>query len=116
MAITVSVGFVVDDAIVVIENVFRHIETGEPPLAGGPQGRPADRVHGDLDEHLARGGLHPADLHDGLIGRLLHEFAVTLSLAILVSGVVSLTFTPMMCARFLEARVGVRTGRTGFSL
>ena len=63
MAVTISVGFVVDDAIVVIENIHRFIEAGRRADAGGPQGRAADQFHGDLDEHLADRGVHPAAVH-----------------------------------------------------
>ena len=64
MALTISTGFVVDDAIVMIENIVRFIEAGEAPLAGGAQGRQADRLHDHLAELLADRGLHPAALHD----------------------------------------------------
>ena len=63
MALTISVGFVVDDAIVMIENIVRYIEQGEPPLAGGAQGRRADRLHHHFDHLLADRGVHSAVVH-----------------------------------------------------
>lgn len=102
MAITVSVGFVVDDAIVVIENVFRHIEKGEPVKEAALKGaRQIGFTIVSMTTSLVAVFL-PLLLLGGLIGRLFHEFAVTLCLAILVSGLVSLTLTPMLCSRFLK--------------
>ena len=63
MALTVSVGFVVDDAIVMIENIVRHTERGMPPLQAATARRPADRLHRDVDQHLPGRRVHPADLH-----------------------------------------------------
>jgi HAE1 family hydrophobic/amphiphilic exporter-1 len=60
MALTIAVGFVVDDAIVVVENIYRHIEDGEAPLRGGAQGLARDRLHGAVDQRLADRGVHPA--------------------------------------------------------
>ena len=71
MALTLAVGFVVDDAIVVLENIVRHIERGEPVLAGGDQGEPGDHLHGDLDDHLAGRRVHP-----GALPRRAHRPAV----------------------------------------
>ena len=103
MAVTISVGFVVDDAIVVIENVFRHIEAGERTLAAALTGaRQIGFTVISMSTSLVAVFI-PLLFMGGLIGRLLHEFAVTLSVAILVSGVISLTLTPMMCSRFLKA-------------
>lgn len=102
MAITVSVGFVVDDAIVVIENVFRHIEAGDPVREAALKGaRQIGFTVISMSTSLVAVFI-PLLFMGGLIGRLFHEFAVTLSLAILVSGVVSLTLTPMLCSRFLK--------------
>jgi len=102
MAVTISVGFVVDDAIVVIENVFRFIEQGDTPLEAGLKG--AKQIGFTIISiSLSLVAVFiPLLFMGGLIGRLFHEFAVTLSVAILVSGVISLTLTPMMCARFLK--------------
>ena len=102
MAVTISVGFVVDDAIVVIENVFRHIEAGERSMSAALQGaRQIGFTVISMSTSLVAVFI-PLLFMSGLIGRLLHEFAVTLSVAILVSGVISLTLTPMMCSRFLR--------------
>src|SRR4026208_983604 len=103
MAITISVGFVVDDAIVVIENVHRFIEKGDAPMQAAFKGaRQIGFTVVSMSLSLI-GVFIPLLFMSGLIGRLFHEFAVTVSLAILVSGVISLTLTPMLCSRFLRA-------------
>ena len=103
MALTVSTGFVVDDAIVVIENIVRFIEKGDPPLQAALKGaRQIGFTVISMSLSLVAVFI-PLLFMGGLIGRLFHEFAVTLSAAILVSGVVSLTLTPMLCSRFLKA-------------
>jgi hydrophobe/amphiphile efflux-1 (HAE1) family protein len=103
MAVTISVGFVVDDAIVVIENIFRHIEHGEPAFAAALKGaRQIGFTIVSMTTSLVAVFI-PLLFMGGLIGRLFHEFAVTLSMAVLVSGVLSLTLTPMMCSRFLRS-------------
>lgn len=102
MAITISVGFVVDDAIVVIENIFRHVEAGE---RGEPAAFEGSQQIGFTVISMSTSLIAvfiPLLFMGGLVGRLFHEFAVTLSLAILTSGVVSLTLTPMLCSRFLK--------------
>jgi len=102
MAVTISVGFVVDDAIVVIENVYRFVEAGETPMRAALKGaRQIGFTVVSMSLSLVAVFI-PLLFMSGLIGRLFHEFAVTLSAAILVSGVISLTLTPMMCARFLR--------------
>jgi HAE1 family hydrophobic/amphiphilic exporter-1 len=102
MAVTISVGFVVDDAIVVIENVYRFIEHGERPFPAALKGaRQIGFTVVSMSTSLVAVFI-PLLFMGGLIGRLFHEFAVTLSLAILVSGVISLTLTPMLCSRFLK--------------
>ena len=102
MAITISVGFVVDDAIVVIENVYRFIEKGGTSLEAALKGaRQIGFTVISISISLVAVFI-PLLFMGGLIGRLFHEFAVTLSLTILVSGMVSLTLTPMMCSRFLR--------------
>jgi hydrophobe/amphiphile efflux-1 (HAE1) family protein len=102
MAVTISVGFVVDDAIVVIENVFRFVEQGDSPMEAALKG--AKQIGFTIISiSLSLIAVFvPILFMAGLIGRLFHEFAVTLSAAIIVSGVLSLTLTPMMCARFLK--------------
>jgi hydrophobe/amphiphile efflux-1 (HAE1) family protein len=108
MALTICVGFVVDDAIVVIENVYRFIEQGEPPGHAALQGaRQIGFTVVSMSVSLIAVFI-PLLFMGGLIGRLLHEFAVTVSLAILVSGVISLTLTPMLCSRFLRAEAQSR--------
>ncbi|HVV71100.1 MAG TPA: efflux RND transporter permease subunit, partial [Verrucomicrobiae bacterium] len=103
MAITISVGFVVDDAIVVIENIFRHIERGEGTMEAALKGsRQIGFTIVSMTTSLVAVFI-PLLFMGGLIGRLFHEFAVTLSMAVLVSGVLSLTLTPMLCSRFLRA-------------
>jgi hydrophobe/amphiphile efflux-1 (HAE1) family protein len=102
MAITISVGFVVDDAIVVIENVYRYIEQGQSSMQAALNGaRQIGFTVITISTSLVAVFI-PLLFMGGLIGRLFHEFAVTLSLAIVVSGIVSLTLTPMMCSRFLK--------------
>ena len=102
MALTVSTGFVVDDAIVVIENIVRFIEKGEPPLQAALKGaRQIGFTVISISISLVAVFI-PLLFMSGYIGRLFHEFAVTLSAAILVSAVFSLTLTPMLCGRFLK--------------
>jgi multidrug efflux pump subunit AcrB len=102
MAITISVGFVVDDAIVVIENVYRFIEHGEAPFPAALKGaRQIGFTVVSMSTSLVAVFI-PLLFMGGLIGRLFHEFAVTLSVTILVSGIISLTLTPMLCSRFLR--------------
>ena len=104
MALTIATGFVVDDAIVVIENISRHLEAGVPPLQAALQGaREIGFTVISISLSLVAVFI-PILLMSGIVGRLFREFAVTLSIAILVSLVVSLTTTPMMCARLLTAR------------
>ncbi len=110
MALTVSVGFVVDDAIVVIENIVRFIEMGDAPFEAALKGaRQIGFTVVSISISLIAVFI-PILFMGGLIGRLFHEFAVTLSTAILVSGVVSLTLTPMLCGRFLKAEHPDRSG------
>ncbi|MDR3452258.1 MAG: efflux RND transporter permease subunit [Rhodoferax sp.] len=104
MALTIATGFVVDDAIVVLENVSRHIEDGMKPFAAALQGaREVGFTVLSMSLSLIAVFI-PLLLMGGIVGRLFREFAITLSVAILVSLVVSLTTTPMMCARLLKAR------------
>ena len=106
MALTISTGFVVDDAIVVIENIARHIEGGMKPFAATMQG--ASEIGFTVLSMSASlvAVFIPILLFPGIVGRLFREFAVTLTVAIAVSMVVSLTTTPMMCARFLRHEEG----------
>jgi multidrug efflux pump len=110
MALTISTGFVVDDAIVVIENISRHIENGMPPMQATLQGsREIGFTVLSMSTSLIAVFI-PILLMGGIVGRLFREFAVTLSIAILVSLVVSLTTTPMMCARLLKSQHNRRHG------
>jgi multidrug efflux pump len=111
MALTLATGFVVDDAIVMIENVVRHIEEGEGPLAAAYKG--ASQIGFTivgLTVSLVAVFI-PMLFMTGIVGRLFREFAVTLSIAVIASAVVSLTLTPMMCARLLKPKGTAREGR-----
>ena len=103
MALTISVGFVVDDAIVVVENVVRHLDRGVPPIEAALRGS-RQVAFTVLSISLSLVAVFiPILFMGGIVGRLFREFAVTLSVAILVSTVVSLTLTPMMCGHLLKA-------------
>ncbi len=103
MALTICTGFVVDDAIVVLENIMRHVEMGMAPYEAALLGaREIGFTVVSMSTSLIAVFI-PILLMSGIVGRLFHEFAVTLSTAIAVSLVVSLTTTPMLCARFLKA-------------
>jgi HAE1 family hydrophobic/amphiphilic exporter-1 len=102
MALTLAVGFVVDDAIVVLENIVRHIERGEPVFQAAIRGS-REITFTVLSMTLSLVAVFiPVLFLGGLIGRLFQEFAVTIGVAILVSGFVSLTLTPMLCSRWLK--------------
>jgi HAE1 family hydrophobic/amphiphilic exporter-1 len=102
MALTLCVGFVVDDAIVMLENIVRHIEHGEGVLEASLNGsKEIGFTIVSMTLSLVAVFI-PVLFMGGIIGRLLHEFAVTIGVAILVSGFVSLTLTPMLCSRFLR--------------
>ncbi|MBD8872818.1 efflux RND transporter permease subunit [Rhodanobacter sp. DHB23] len=102
LALTLVVGFVVDDAIVMLENIVRHIETGMDPYEAAMVGA------GEIGFTIFSMTLSlvavflPVMFMGGIVGRLFHEFAVTLSVAILISGFVSITLTPMLCSRFVK--------------
>src|SRR6202035_2250287 len=102
MALTLSVGFVVDDAIVMLENIVRHMEQGESVMEAAYNGS-EEIGFTILSMTLSLAAVFiPVLFMGGGLGRLLHEFAVTIMSAILVSGFVSLTLTPMLCSRFLR--------------
>jgi len=102
MALTISTGFVVDDAVVVLENISRHIELGSKPFQAALEGT-KEVGFTVLSMSLSLIAVFiPILLMGGIVGRLFKEFAVTLSVAILISMLVSLTVTPMMCSRFLN--------------
>ncbi|MDE2064390.1 MAG: efflux RND transporter permease subunit, partial [Bradyrhizobium sp.] len=111
MALTIAVGFVVDDAIVMLENITRYVEDGESPLAAAFKG--ASEIGFTIVSISVSlvAVLIPLLLMGGVIGRLFREFAVTLAMAIFVSMMVSLTLTPMMASRFLRAHSEIRHGR-----
>ena len=110
MALTLSVGFVVDDAIVMLENIVRHMERGETPLHASLIGaREIGFTIVSMTLSLAAVFI-PVLFMGGILGRLLHEFAVTITAAILVSGVVSLSLTPMLASRFLRPPRAIRHG------
>src|SRR5438067_7139704 len=111
MALTLSVGFVVDDAIVLLEHIVRHMEKGTPALEAAFVGsREVGFTILSMTLSLAAVFI-PVLFMGGIIGRLFHEFAVTIGAAILVSGVVSLTLTPMLCSRFLKPSREAHHGR-----
>jgi len=102
MALTLSVGFVVDDAIVMLENIVRHMEMGKPPMQAAYDGS-REVAFTILSMTLSLVAVFiPVLFLGGIVGRLLHEFAVTIASAILVSGFVSISLTPMLCSRFLK--------------
>ncbi|MEP9379182.1 multidrug efflux RND transporter permease subunit [Aquabacter sp. CN5-332] len=111
VGLTIAVGFVVDDAIVMLENIYRHIEEGKKPFEAALIGA------GEIGFTIISISLSlvavfiPVLLMSGIVGRLLREFAVTVTVTILVSVVVSLTLTPMMCSRFLKNQHGLKHGR-----
>ena len=106
MALTLSVGFVVDDAIVMLENIVRHIEMGEKPYEAAMKGS-GEIGFTILSMTISLAAVFiPIVFMGGIVGRLLYEFAVTIILAILFSGVISITLTPMLCARILKDEHG----------
>ncbi len=111
MALTIAVGFVVDDAIVVVENIFRHLEAGTTPLQSAIKGaREIGFTVLSISISLVAVFI-PLLLMSGIVGRLFHEFAITVIAAIAVSVVVSLTLTPMLCSRFLVSEHERKHGR-----
>jgi HAE1 family hydrophobic/amphiphilic exporter-1 len=102
MALTIAVGFVVDDAIVVVENIYRHVENGEPPFLAALKGsREIGFTVLSISCSLVAVFI-PLLLMSGIIGRLFREFALTVTASIAVSALVSLTLAPMMCSRFMH--------------
>lgn len=116
MALILAVGFVVDDAIVMLENIVRHMEKGEGVLEASLKGS-KEIGFTILSMTLSLVAVFiPVLFMGGILGRLLHEFAVTISVAILVSGFVSLSLTPMLCSRFLRPHGEKRHGRLYMTL
>jgi HAE1 family hydrophobic/amphiphilic exporter-1 len=111
LALTLSVGFVVDDAIVMLENIVRHMEHGEGVMEAALKGS-REISFTILSMTLSLVAVFiPVLFMGGILGRILHEFAVTIAFAILISGFVSLTLTPMLCSRFLRPPGAKRHGR-----
>ncbi len=111
MALTIATGFVVDDAIVVIENIARHVEEGDSPLEAALKGsREIGFTIISLTVSLIA-VLIPLLFMGDVVGRLFHEFAITLAATIIISAVVSLTLVPMLCARLLKAHVPGKAAR-----
>ncbi len=103
MALTLAVGFIVDDAIVMLENIVRHIEMGKPPRQAALEGS-QEVGFTVLSMCLSLAAVFiPLMFMGGIIGRLFREFAITISVSILVSGLVALTLTPMLCSRLLKS-------------
>ena len=109
MALTISTGFVVDDAIVMIENISRYIEEGSLPLQAALKG--SEQIGFTILSLTVSliAVLIPLLFMGDIVGRLFREFAITLAVTILVSAVVSLTLTPMMCREVVEAQTGIAT-------
>jgi HAE1 family hydrophobic/amphiphilic exporter-1 len=111
MALILSVGFVVDDAIVMLENIVRHMEHGEPPFEAALTGsREISFTILSMTLSLAAVFI-PVLFMGGIIGRLFQEFAVTIAISVLISGTVALTLTPMLCSRFLRPPDQLQHGR-----
>ena len=111
MALVLAVGFVVDDAIVMLENIVRHVEMGESVFEASLSGsREIGFTIISMTLSLAAVFI-PVLFMGGIVGRLIHEFAVTIGVAILISGFVSLTLTPMLCSRFLRPPAQAHHGR-----
>ncbi|MFZ3122525.1 MAG: efflux RND transporter permease subunit [Thermodesulfovibrionales bacterium] len=111
MALTLSVGFVVDDAIVMLENIVRHMEHGEKPMEAAFRGS-KEIGFTIISMTLSLVAVFiPVLFMAGMLGRMLHEFAVTITVSILISGAVSLTLTPMLSSRFLKPQTEKRHGR-----
>jgi HAE1 family hydrophobic/amphiphilic exporter-1 len=111
MALTLSVGFIVDDAIVMLENIVRHIEEGEEPRAAAFKGS-QEIAFTILSMTVSLAAVFiPVMFMGGIIGRLLHEFAVTIVAAILISGLISVTLTPMLCSRFIKPGKSAEHGK-----
>jgi len=110
MALTLAIGFVVDDAIVMLENIVRHVEMGKPRLQAALDG--AQEVGFTIvSMTLSLAAVFiPVLFMGGLVGRIFREFAVTIGVAVLISGVISLTLTPMLCSRFLRPHGSVHHG------
>jgi hydrophobe/amphiphile efflux-1 (HAE1) family protein len=106
MALTIAVGFVVDDAIVMLENIFRHIENGMDPMEAALKGASEIGFTIVSISFSLIAVFIPLLLMGGIVGRLFREFAMTITIAVMLSAFISLTLTPMMCSRFLKHHTG----------
>jgi len=104
MALTLSIGFVVDNVIVMLENIVRHMEMGKTPMRAALDGSKEIAFTIVAMTAALVAVFIPILFMGGIVGRLLHEFAVTIGAAILVSAFVSISLTPMLCSRFLTRR------------
>ncbi len=111
MALTLSVGFVVDDTIVMLENIARHMEMGKPPMQAAYDGSKEVGFTILAMTVSLVAVFVPVLFMGGIVGRLLNEFAVTIGVAIIVSGFVSISLTPMLCSRFLKSSHSQKHGR-----
>src|SRR5687768_17022836 len=111
MALTLSVGFVVDNTIVMLENIVRHMEMGKTPMRAAFEGSKEVTFTIVAMTVSLVAIFIPVLFMGGLVGRLLNEFAVTIAVAIIVSGFVSISLTPMLCSRFLKPPHSQRHGR-----
>jgi multidrug efflux pump subunit AcrB len=111
MGLTIAVGFVVDDAIVMIENIVRYLEAGESPLSAALKGSAQIGFTIVSITFSLIAVFIPLLFMSGIVGRLFHEFAMTVSLAVAASAFIALTLTPMMCAQFLSRESGEPQGR-----
>ena len=110
MALTISTGFVVDDAIVMVENIARFLEEGDTPMQAALKGAD-NRLHDPFADGFTYRGPYSSALYGRCCGRLFREFAVTLAVTIVISAVVSLTLTPMMASRILKHNPEAQQGR-----
>ncbi|MEZ5668243.1 MAG: efflux RND transporter permease subunit [Alphaproteobacteria bacterium] len=115
LALVLAIGLVVDDAIVVVENIYRHVEDGMPPMQAALRGA-REIVMPVISMTITLAAVYaPIGFVGGLTGALFREFAFTLAGSVFVSGVIALTLSPMMCARLLKHRPGGRGGARGFA-
>ncbi len=111
MALTLAIGFVVDDAIVMLENIVRHVENGKSPMQAAMDGS-KEIAFTIVSMTISLAAVFiPVMFMGGLVGRLFREFAVTIGVAVLVSGFISLSLTPMLCSRYLRPASAGRHGR-----
>jgi multidrug efflux pump len=110
LALVLAIGLVVDDAIVMLENVYRHLEMGKSRMRAALDGAVRDRLRDRRHHHRAGRGVRAGRVPDRTRGRLFNEFGLTVAVSVLISGFVALTLTPMLCSRTLR-RHGTRRER-----